>query len=81
MAQQDNRAAQFLRRRFAKHGEQSEMAKRTGISQGTLSKLASLESGLPSMDTATKLVPEGVEFPWWTEAPLADVELTGTDHG
>lgn len=70
-----SRASQTLARAFRKRGVQRDLAKRTQISQATLSRLASGRGSAPTLETSRRLQADPlvpIELNWWREEPLAE---------
>lgn len=73
-----SRASQTLARAYKKRGVQRDHSKRTGIPQGTLSRLAKGALETEPTGEVTRKLQADPEIPidpsWWREAPLADGE-------
>jgi transcriptional regulator with XRE-family HTH domain len=70
-----SRASQALTTAFRQRGVQRDLARRTGISQGSLSRLAKGLCSDPSLSTSERLKNDPVvpiDPSWWTQAPLAE---------
>ena len=72
------RASQTLALAFRTRGVQRDLAKRTGISQATLSRLAKGVGSEPTLETSERLKNDSVvpiDPSWWRMPPLSETEL------
>lgn len=71
------RASQTLAQAFRTRGVQRDLAKRTGISQATLSRLAKGVGSEPTLETSERLKNDPVvpiDPSWWRQPPLPEAE-------